>query len=257
MKDGLLKFLRHPTTITAGVGIMSFGAGVCAGYILANRNKQEPEPHDEPMRLGLDLDKDSLVRDEDISEEEAAIAESQAFLDKLHEKEMKERGADIATPAEAFILEHLEGTVVLEKEPHPIEVVAQSIFAAPTDDWDYEEELRHRTTEAPYVLHADEFYAEEMRDQGYQQTTMTYYKGDNVMADQENTPVYNYPAVVGPLLFGHGSGDPNVFHVRNDKRKEEYEIIFDDGHFAYEVLGLEEETDQNLKHAGPPKFRQE
>jgi hypothetical protein len=147
--------------------------------------------------------------------------------------------------------------MVLEEEPpHPIEAVAQSIFAGPSDDWDYEEELKHRTTSAPYVLHRDEFYADEM---GYEQTTMTYYKGDNVMANQDDTPVYNHHMVVGPLLFGHGSGDPNVFHVRNDKRKEEYEIIMDDGHFSVEVLGLEMEHEQeeDLRHAGPPKFRRE
>lgn len=255
MNERFLKLLKHPATLPIAASVMSFGAGVFAGYIFGRRNKFEV--HDEPAQLKFDLDASTLRRDEDRTEEEVAIAESQAFLDEIdRKKELKERGGDIATPAEAFILEHLDGTVVLENEPepHPIEAVAQSIFAQSTDEWNYDEEVKNRRSETPYVIHRDEFYAEEL---GYEQTTMTYYSGDNIMANQEDSPVYNYNTIVGPLLFGHGSPDPNVFHVRNESRREEYEIVFDSGHFAIEVLGLEEEANQDLKHTGPPKFRPE
>lgn len=258
MNERLFKILKHPTTIPIAVGVVSFGVGIGVGFIFGRRKKFEI--HDEPAQMKFDLDAASLRREP--TEAEIAIAESQAFLDELDEQErvkqeIAERDPDnVATPAEAFILEHLDGTVVLESEPepHPIEAVAQSIFARSTDEWDYEEEVKNRRSETPYVIHKDEFYAEEL---GYEQTTMTYYSGDNIMADQDDSPVYNYHLVVGPLLFGHGSEDPNVFHVRNESRREEYEILYDEGHFSVEVMGLEMEANQDLKHTGPPKFRPE
>jgi hypothetical protein len=137
--------------------------------------------------------------------------------------------------------------------PHKDENVVHHVFAGPSvDPWDYDEEVAKRTEDAPYILHRDEFYAEE---KGYIQVTLTYYEGDNVMTDEDDSPVYNYEVVVGPLKFGHGCDDPNVFHVRNDTREAEYEILRDRGFYSIEVLGLEHEksTDPNeekhLKHS--------
>ncbi len=80
------------------------------------------------------------------------------------------------------------------------------------------------------------------------------------MADEDDTPVYNYDRVIGPLNFGHGSGDPNVFYVRNHRRKTEYEILYNTGLFSEEVLGLEIEDNErvkDLKHSNIQRFRPE
>lgn len=255
------KILRHPATVPTVVGLISFGTGIGVGIWIERRKKVER--HDEPTKLKLNLDADDIPREQT---EEELIAETTVFLRDLEERqeearrkqELKDRGYEIATPAEVFILDHLPGTAVEpEPEPHPIEIVAQSIFAGKNNDWDYDEELKKRTDEAPYVIHRDEFYAEEA---GFVQTTMTYYAGDDCMADQEDALVYNYPEVVGPLLFGHGSDDPNIFYVRNVSRREEWEIIHDDGHYSVEVLGLEmqhTEEEKDIKHYRTPKFRPE
>ncbi len=109
----------------------------------------------------------------------------------------------------------------------------------------------------PNVLHKDEFYGEES---GYTQVTLTYYAGDQILCDEDDSPVYNHELITGPLLFGHGSNDPNVVHIRNDKRKAEYEILFDPGLYSVDILGLEIENNtrvQDLKHSQNRKFRLE
>jgi hypothetical protein len=134
-----------------------------------------------------------------------------------------------------------------------------------TDTWDYDVEVQNRTEDKPYVLHRDEFFAEENREKGYIQTSLTWYSGDNVMVDEEDVPVYNHETIVGPLLFGHGSDDVNVFYVRNDLRHAEYEVLFDPGAYATEVLGLNPDgpdtigEEKRLKHSADHvrRFRSE
>jgi len=116
------------------------------------------------------------------------------------------------------------------------EAVVINIFKN-DDGWDYEQELNNRSNEEPYILHVDEYIGEEM---GFKQETLTYYEGDDIMADITDTPIYNWPSVTGPLNWGHGSKDPNVVYVRNEKLRKEYEILRHSGSFETEVIGLEE-----------------
>lgn len=122
-----------------------------------------------------------------------------------------------------------------QEEPEPVHV-----FVNPDGDWDYEAELTTRDSEGPYVIHVDEFMADEME---YHQDTLTYYVGDDIMADSDDTPIYNYAGLMGELKFGHGSKDPNIVYIRNEKIHMEWEILLDEGMFSTEVLGLEMEQD--------------
>jgi hypothetical protein len=62
------------------------------------------------------------------------------------------------------------------------------------------------------------------------------------------------------LVFGHGSGDPNVVYIRNEKLQAEYEVLRDPGSYEIEVLGghVEREMQEvDLKHSRQPgKFRE-
>lgn len=115
-------------------------------------------------------------------------------------------------------------------------------------DWDYEKELANRDSTHPYILHQDEYMNDEM---GFTQSTLTYYDGDQILADEQDVPVYNHERVVGELKFGHGSNDPNVVYVRNENARAEYEILLFSGYFEREVLGLEAdaEIDHEIKHS--------
>lgn len=136
------------------------------------------------------------------------------------------------------------------------EAVKINIFATSGDNWDYEKELEGRSPDQPYIIHRDEFFAEEM---DYSQLTLTFYEGDEIMVDDQDAPVYNWADITGPLHWGHGSDDPNVVYIRNDKRKAEFEVLRHTGLYSSEVLGIEIEENarvRDLKHSeSPRKFR--
>lgn len=123
--------------------------------------------------------------------------------------------------------------------------------------WDYDEELANRKPDEPYVIHKDEFMENE---HDYNQETLTFYAGDEIMADQTDAPMYGWFDMMGTLKFGHGSEDPNVVYIRNDVLHYEWEILRHSGRFEVEVGGfsIEQEYEQNdLKHAnGLYKFRE-
>lgn len=137
--------------------------------------------------------------------------------------------------------------------------VERNIFDETNDVWDYELERQIRTKETPYIIHADEFQADEM---GWDsQTALTWYEGDQILTDTHDVPIYNPHTVIGEPRFGHGSGDSNVVYIRNERLQAEYEVIRDPGSYEEIVLGgsdtIEEEYIQvDLKHSrSPSKFR--
>lgn len=144
------------------------------------------------------------------------------------------------------------------------EVVTHNVFSTPPGreeypEWDYdvEDKVREANPDGPYVLNVDEF---SRNDLGYRQETLTYYVQDDILADQHDTPVYNYRNLTGDLKFGYGSNDPNVVYIRNAGIRMEWEILFHDASFAEEVHGLlveEEYEEKDLKHSADRKFRLE
>jgi len=154
----------------------------------------------------------------------------------------------------------VRGNVRVEESEEPVDkrMYDENGILAETepDGWNYSQQVRLRTETAPYILHADEFFSNE-RD--YVQSTFTYYSGDDVMLDEDDTPVHNHKQVVGEFKFGFGSGDPNVCYVRNPVREAEYEILNDSGSYTEEILGIHEETeersDPEIRHS-VRKFRQ-
>lgn len=148
----------------------------------------------------------------------------------------------------SFVLPHVE-----EEPEEPEEI--KNIFENYDPEWDIDDELSSRSEDEPYILHVEEFMNDE---EGFHQSTLTYYEGDNILTDEKDVPIYNHSQIVGELKFGHGSNDPNVVFVRNHKLKAEYEILRDTGYYEHEVLGIDiasEFTRRDLKHSSEPRFR--
>lgn len=263
MNERLQKIINHPATIPTGVGLVSLGVGLGIGYILGRRSimneweedYEEYNQDDVPSTRPFGLD---IITDENIPEGEIRVVsegrtKGKLILDKEDYEKQENR-----TPS--FVVELLEKvkTATDEDEPEEVpEVVTHNVFAEDNDGWNYDIEQKKRSSSEPYVLHKDEFYANEL---DYSQLTLTYYEGDNFMSDEDDKPVYGHSKVVGPLLFGHGSGDPNVFYVRNDKLRAEYEILHEPGLYSLEVLGYEIEDNvrvKNLEHSRLSKFKEE
>jgi hypothetical protein len=263
MKEQLSKIIKNPAAMSAIVGTVTFGAGTGLGYILGRR-KNSYEVFEPPPRSGLVLDAEDLdeiqknnhfaeVEDDESEENEESDAEED---EEGEDEDLDDLNAEAASRtnhsvARDFIAEKLREPVIIEEEEP--EVVADNIFAGNSDEWDLAEETAKRTPSAPYVLHKDEFFADE---RGFHQTSIVWYAGDQMMADQQGQPIYNHAEIIGPLLFGHGSGDRHVFYVRNEKLRGEYEVFFDSGRFEVEVMGMSIEQDaeaEDVKHSNSPR----
>lgn len=255
MNESIFKILKHPATIPAGVGVAAFGVGLGIGYFLGRGRKpveKVTERFDVPaQREFFDLtntELDEIQKVPEVTKPQPLVIEAETY-EAIREMD------NLVDEGEAFVAQKLQESVTqdADDEGSGVEVISKSIFANSDDDWNMAEEVASRTTTEPYVIHRDEFYENE---NDYSQVTVTFYEGDEIMADQEDKPVYNYAQVIGEMKFGHGSGDPNVFYVRNDKYKAEYEVFRDSGLFAVEVGGLEiEDTREELRHSGLRKFR--
>lgn len=253
MNEHILNVLRHRATIPASVGVVAFAGGAGLGYILGKRRASlsmtlegvlcdEPS-HEDPNQLKFELSTSDIEEISPVNtprpKPEPVVIES--VPDHIHPE-----------PTEG-----VDETVIVPVVEEEVEPEMVSVFAESGDDWDYVKELASRDGQSPYVLHKDEFWAEEMRDRGFTQTTLTYYEGDDILADEEDTPVYNHSRVTGPLKFGHGSDDPNVVYIRNEERKAEYEILRHSGLYTKEVLDLDIPDNQRAAAVAKRKFRDE
>lgn len=104
--------------------------------------------------------------------------------------------------------------------------------------WNYEAEKASREGKHAYVIHADEVGDAEF---SFDEITLTYYQGDDVLCDSEDKVVDDQERVVGIDnldRFGHGSNDPNIVFVRNEAMQLDIEIVRSEKTFAEEVHGL-------------------
>jgi len=105
-------------------------------------------------------------------------------------------------------------------------------------DFDYAEEERNRTEEAPYIIAKHEY---DENDENFNQVTLTYYEGDGVLADERDDKIDDIDEMVGNdniPRFGHRSDDDNVLYVRNHRFGLDMEIIRDQRRYAELVLGF-------------------
>lgn len=253
MNENISNLLQKRSVVAGLVGAVAFTAGATAGYILGKRNAVTIVPAETsstPEQLAIDFETNEVV----------LIGEGDTLIPKYTTvKDLSSiitpvvvEDDEFVHPVDEFERNLLNGDDTSEPEAEPAVV---NIFAIDDPDWDYEIELNNRDNETPYILHKDEFFAEEM---GFRQTTVTYYAGDDIMSDEAETPVYDYNKLMGPLKWGHGSGDPNVVYVRNEKTRQEWEVILHTGRYEVEVLGNEYVNalaEDELRHSNNRRFR--
>ena len=131
------------------------------------------------------------------------------------------------------------------KPPVPVQspVPGVPVQAPAQEEWDYDKEIAGRSKTQPYVIHQNEF--EEVFPE-YQKLAWTYYAGDDILSDENDEVVVRPELVVGKenlYKFGHGSDDPNIVYIRNDRLELEWEITRSFKSHAVEVLGLDDEAE--------------
>lgn len=119
----------------------------------------------------------------------------------------------------------------------------------PEDVWDYTEEMRVRDANSPYVIHKDEF---DQNENDWEHDTLTYYEGDDVLADGKDDALDQDDIVGVENLgkFGHGSQDPNIVYIRNERLQLDMEVVHSDGSYAEEVHGYVEHSDTQPRRRG-------
>ena len=225
--------LRSKWTIPVVGSAVSMGIGIVAGYFIAKRHLEE--------------------------DVEILIEDTVQLTFTFEEDKVEEF---IEYPRPKFVIDEGDHTFYKEREVEEEEGGEESminVFTSEDTDWDYELEVFNRDEDKPYIIHRDEFFADEL---GWDsQSTLTYYAGDGVLVDGVDEPLMNPGFIVGELKFGHGSGDPNVCYVRNHKLRAEYEVLQDPGSYEIEVLGGHVESQmerQDFRHArSPGKFPRE
>lgn len=135
-----------------------------------------------------------------------------------------------------------------DSEQPVVEVKVENVFHTTepeTPEWDQAEEEKNRDSAHPYVIHKDEYKANE---KSYDQTTFAYYADDDVLANDDDK-VVDIQSQEGLVprnfveLFGHGSGDPNVVYIRCDEVAVEIEIVRNNGNYAEVVHGFLKHSD--------------
>lgn len=219
MNTTFTEIIRSQTAKYVGVGLAAFSGGTVLGYFLSRKKSNGTSP---------------------IVEEDSSI-----FVDE-NQLSLFDQQEPIAENKEDFAFFGLVPNQI-ESEDEPMTKV--HIFKVEDEDWDYQAELSSRDPKLPYIIHRDEFIQEEM---GYDQSTVTYYRGDDIMADIHDVPIYNHSNMFGELKFGHGSGDKNVVYIRNETLQMEWEVLLHTGRYEVEVLGNDIENyyaKENLAHA--------
>jgi hypothetical protein len=226
--------LQKPWVIPTAVGVTGLGVGFGVGFFTGKKQQLR------------ELQQQII----DDTEEYLDTLDSGINVDELPQPEIDEEVADPVADMEEILDEEVETEVEVNVHRNVFEGVEG-------DQWVWEDEQAHRAEHPsePYVIHRDEFMNNE---NDYQQETLTYYKGDDIVAGEDDTPIYNHSALIGDLKFGHGSGDAGVVYIRNDVIHMEWEVILHEGSFEVEVNGLvveEKYEAEDIKHAHERRFR--
>jgi hypothetical protein len=233
---------------TPAVGVVSFAAGAAAGYFYMRR--QADILVDTAVEITHELD-DLTLDIETMNPFVEPLKAYQTMVDDFTRavQQLAEARQTVFQEEPPVDAEHHPEIVRPPVTDLKVEDIGATLSAITDDGWSYEEEQKDRTPDAPYVIHRDEFFN---RETGYHQNTLQWYVGDKILCDENDVPIYAPEKVVGQLRFGHGSGDPNVVYVRNEKLSAEYEIVRNEGLYQIEVLGIEveEQADaDDLKHS--------
>jgi hypothetical protein len=257
--------------IPTGIGVLSFGVGAGVGYFLAKRKVDEAKIKVEELESEqLQLDFKRVEMDREFNQQ---IQQSIVVIRELKEttQNFKEAGRLIFLPnfskrekedldksVDSHPSNETRRITVAPANTKENENIVINVFPDEDDDWDYDEEVKTRSPDHPYIIHRDEYFSNEM---DFNQNTLMYYEGDNILCDDKDVPIYNPEKIVGKIIFGHGSRDPSICYVRNEQLMAEYEILIDHGFYTTEVLGTSPDPPvSELKHARPhrvPKFRRD
>jgi hypothetical protein len=259
---------RTNKLLVAAVGVVSAAAGAGIGYVVATKVLEQKyadiadQEIEEAKRFYAainktdyptpgDMVKDLIPEDEQVDED--PNAEKLAKLEKegqeaylKYQGKYKSKGevtveGDTIKVASSETIETEDGEeeIVTEVTQHNILVDGKPLDR---DDDVWEREVAARSEERPYVISEEEFF---QNDQDFEQWSLTYYEGDDVLCTEKDEVIEDVDAMVGEenlKKFGLESKDMHLVYVKNNKRGLDFEIARSRGKYTVEVLDLEDEA---------------
>lgn len=216
---------RRFDTKSFGFFFTGLGAGVAIGFFFGYRYNREK------------------IKAEAFKQSEAELAElRETYQRRMTANQPKPSAEEVVEERGYSATEVTNEQERLLRPPGPT-APAQRIFHIEEKTekdigWDWEIEMAQRSRNVPHVLHQDEYVKNEL---DYTQTTYTYYAGDDVLTDEDDTVLNNRENLIGDTLmkFGHGADDADVLFVRNMELELEVEICRSPKRYDEEVMGLE------------------
>lgn len=126
--------------------------------------------------------------------------------------------------------------------------------------FDYEEEMKTRSPDEPYVITEDEW---EQNDGDFDQVEVTYFEEDDVLIDDRSDVIPDSDGTVGDhnlTRFGHGAKSRDIVHVRNERMRIDFLVVRSHKSYTEDVLGFRtDDSSTSLRHSdsrgAPRKFR--
>lgn len=225
--------MTNPRLTAIAVGAGSFAVGMVVGYKIAERRLS--------TQFELRLEKETAgmrefyqtAKKPYATPQEAAAALIISQGNTILEDDVDSGQESTATIVDGKIAYHK----IVKKEYGPKEVVVD----LPDQD-DRIPELEHHNlfVEEPIIVTQEEFM---QNDSGYEQSTLTFYRGDHVLTDERENVIEDLNEVVGAenmTKFGSNSSDPSVLHIRNGRLQMEFEVCLSENSYRQEVLGIDE-----------------
>ena len=233
--------------VTASMALLS--AGSVAGYFYAK--KKLIAQYDERLEIEVERTREHLKRlnkvDEYATPEDAArqlMADveliSRPETGKLFDEAvqaMKDYSPDVQVSDET--LQEVETEPQFEpRDQVSAGVVSRNVFSANEGiDFDYSSEIAARTKDRPYIISRAEW---DDNDHGHEQVELTYYAGDQIVADPNEKEIALVEETVGwdNLRFGHRSGDDEIVYIRHEGYNLDMEVTHHEGKYGEIVAGF-------------------
>lgn len=258
----VIEVVRNNPVTLALVGVVALAAGGVGGYFLGV--KRLGNEFDERLAFEIEETKEfyaNLYK----TDPDGAVMTPQQVLEERHGPQAAAdavriyQGRQAAETAfdevdeqdEAQIRKIQEARLQSVSLVHPVEVVetteSRNVWIDP--HFDYEEEVKLRTTTKPYIITHDEYFEAEKE---YETISLTYFEDDDTLVNERDEPIREIDKMVGEdhlARFGHGSKDKNIVYVRSDRLETDFEIVKSTGSYLEQVLGIKDEPSGELKHS--------
>lgn len=246
-REQLASLARSKKALVAATAAFSSLAGAAAGFVYAQKKLQPMYEElalkeiDEAKQFYATLYKKDEYETPESAAEALGVEVPSAAVEAL--KQYAGMAGEVRT--ETTIVEEAElfGMSLDSNGTGRVEVVKNVFTDAEVADEEDEEPL---DTSVPFIISQEAFLENEPE---HEQTTLTYFEGDDVLADQRDQAITETDKTIGTdtLKFGVKSNDPNVVYIRNYDLGLDIEILRSKGKFTEEVLGFIQHSDPRHK----------